>query len=493
MRGSEAPRASERRRALVVLAALPHVALAGCTLTKFDHAGCEDHAECRAVFGFGAVCNAEGLCQNASPIARCGGAPFPEDLFLRPELYRDAVVVGSLMDHSSGAHLVREKAVRMAVKEASQAGGLEGHKVAAVFCDIAEDSRYDALPRSDAAAAAAEYLSATLGISAIVGPLASDDTMRVSQRVRSTDTVVMSPAATSLSLGALEPPPSDAAPGLLWRVAPPDSLQGTVIADDMLERNVTEAVVIRESGLYGDGLAQVFQDRFTSKGGHARVEAIEADTQIAEKVVAAAGDGAQDVLFISSQQDWVIKFLNAASGQSGYQSKEIFLTDAAANQAVLDGAAVAAPLFSRVRGTRPAPRSLDDYVFASFAADYKAQYAGEDPTTATFSAHAYDGTWLVLYGAAWSLLREGGVSGMGIARGLRNVSSGANINVIPSSWQLVLSAFRMGGSVNLSGASGEIDFDPETKNVTAPVEIWHIDSIGGQATIAHVSTKTPGG
>src|SRR6185295_17874962 len=98
-----------------------------------------------------------------------------------------------------------------------------------------------------------------------------------------------SPAATSLSLGALEAAPSDRDPGFLWRVAPPDSLQGNVIAEDMLERGVKEAVVIRESGLYGDGLAQVFQDRFTLGGGHVKVEAIDADTQIAEKVVSAGG------------------------------------------------------------------------------------------------------------------------------------------------------------------------------------------------------------
>lgn len=199
------------------------------------------------------------------------------------------------------------------------------------------------------------------------------------------------------------------------------------------------------------------------------------------------------MLFISSQQDWVIKFLNAAGGQAAYMTKEIFLTDAAANAAVLTGAAASAAIFPIVRGTRPAPRDTNDYVFASFGANYKAEYAGEDATAATFSAHSYDGAWLVLYGAAWSLVQEGRVTGLGIAHGLRKVSTGTATPIIPSSWLGVLTSFRAGTSVNLSGASGEIDFDPITKNVIAPIEIWKISSETGQPAIAHVDTKTPGG
>jgi ABC-type branched-subunit amino acid transport system substrate-binding protein len=202
----------------------------------------------------------------------------------------------------------------------------------------------------------------------------------------------------------------------------------------------------------------------------------------------AAGD-AGEVLFISSQQDWVVKFLNAASGQPGYQKKGIFLTDAAANQTVLSMAAAASGLFSRVRGTRPAPRDARDYVFASFVANYKAEYAGEDPSASTYSHHAYDAAWLALYGTAWSRLRENGVvSGLGVARGLRHVSSAAMPTaIIPSSWPTVLNAFRSGGSVNLSGASGELDFDAVTRSVKAPIEIWSI----ADGQIAHVDTKTP--
>jgi hypothetical protein len=91
------------------------------------------------------------------------------------------------------------------------------------------------------------------------------------------------------------------------------------------------------------------------------------------------------------------------------------------------------------------------------------------------------------------MVQERVTTGPGVARGLRKVSAGAVTPIIPSSWLGVVTAFRAGNSVNVSGASGEIDFDPLTKNVTAPIEIWNISTANGPPTIAHVATKTPGG
>jgi branched-chain amino acid transport system substrate-binding protein len=327
----------------------------------------------------------------------------------------------------------------------------------------------------------------------VVGPSGSADTQKVWEALRQQSLVVISPAATSPSLVRLEPPSSHTEPGFLWRVAPPDSGQGTVIALDMIDRQVKSVAVILEMGPYGEGLAQIFQQRFTASGGTVDIHPIpaNADTSIGEVTAKVAASNAAEVLFISSKQDWVIKFLNAASGQRGYETKGIFLTDAAANEGVLLGASAASSLFKRVRGTRPAPRDRQEYVFASFVANYKAQYMGQDPTTATFSDHSYDAAWLAFSGAAWSLLQEKEVTGLGIARGLRHVSSGALTVTIPSSWAVVINAFRAGNSIDLSGASGEIDFDPVTRNVSASIEVWTVGTPAGQApTILHAGTRT---
>ena len=69
-------------------------------------------------------------------------------------------------------------------------------------------------------------------------------------------------------------------------------------------------------------------------------------------------------------------------------------SDEFAPRDAIPDASTAAALFPRVRGTRPAPRSPSEYVMATFVANYRAEYADEDPTTAAFSAHAYDAAWL---------------------------------------------------------------------------------------------------
>jgi branched-chain amino acid transport system substrate-binding protein len=456
----------------------------GCSATRFDQTPCQEHAECRQAFGFGSICTSEGLCDQARLSARCS-TTYPEDLFTRPARYREAVVLGALMDHSSAAHLIREKAVRLAVKQVGEAGGLEGRPVALVMCNTAPDSRIDTRSRTEAAVAAGDYLARTLGTPAIIGPSASTDVQQVWEAVRPLGTAVISPAASSAALTELEPVSSDERPGLLWRTAPPDSLQGRVIAEDMLARNVRQVSVVRENGAYGEGLADLFAARFTNGGGTAQVLAVGSDSQIGNAAADAVGGrtGAQEVLFISSQQDWVIRFLNAIGGLPSYGSERLFLTDAAANLSVFSGAAAAAALFPRIRGTRPAPRNLDDYVYAAFVANFKAEYAGQDPTAAAFSPHAYDATWLALYGAAWSLLREGAVTGTGISRGLRHVSAGPPVRIVPPSWAAVVAAFRAGGEVNVSGASGELDFDPVTREASAPIEVWTVNSAAGQFTI----------
>src|SRR5690606_19865539 len=57
---------------------------------------CGSNAECQEELGFGGICT-EGQCTRVQPIPRCTKT-YPEDLWTRPESYRQAVVFGSVMD-----------------------------------------------------------------------------------------------------------------------------------------------------------------------------------------------------------------------------------------------------------------------------------------------------------------------------------------------------------------------------------------------------------
>jgi branched-chain amino acid transport system substrate-binding protein len=437
---------------------------------------CTSSADCRGRLGFGFICGAGGLCEAVEPLNRCTKT-FPENLFASPSL-GNAVVIGNLMDRSLETHQARENSAQLAVSQANAAGGLEGRTFAQVFCTVEENTMFDELPRADAAVASATWLVETLGVPAIVGPAASGDASAVFAAIREKGTLLISPSATSPALtGEDETEPTDEQPGLLWRTCPPDSIQGKVMAEDLRARDVTTVEVVYQQGAYGEELSRVFQEEFTKQGGTAdsSPNVYMDPTEIGPLASQLADTAAEEVVFISSQAADVAAFLNAAgAGEllAKYQAKGIFLTDAAANADVLMTAQ--SDLFPNVRGTRPARPTGP--VNAAFNGAYASAYAGEDVSKFSFTAHAFDAAWLVMYGVAWSQLQLGEISGLGIARGLRRVSGpGETVEVGGSKYKTVIQAFRNGNAVDVVGASGELNYDPAIEETTAPIEVWHIN------------------
>lgn len=448
--------------------------LAGCTLLRTDVSSCEDSSQCRAEFGLRSVCGDNGLCR-VSPIQSRCTKTYPPDLLTNPAAHRSRIVIGNLMDRSLATHRARENAAELAFKQANSQGGIENRELGLVFCTIEENSRYDELARTDAAVASARYLVDSLGVPAIIGPASSGDTQEVFLRVQGSGVLVISPSATSTTLQALDPSTvSDEAPGLLWRTVPPDSLQGRAIAHDMLAPGpgrgepVSSVAVIHEAGSYGEGLATEFVEAF---GGGFMLLSYNDQGRRAEAIATAGSAAVDEVLFISSQADDVIAFLDGAT-LPGYNGKDIFLSDAAANSDVLDQANPTR--FPQVRGSRPAPLDpLSDIVYSVFLTGYQTEY-GQDATIFSFTANAYDAAWLVAYGVAWAIMQEDAISGHNIARGLRRLSGGPEIEIRPTAWNGVLQQFRAGQSVDITGASGPLDFDPVSEETSGNIQIWTI-------------------
>jgi hypothetical protein len=98
-----------------------------------------------------------------------------------------------------------------------------------------------------------------------------------------------------------------------------------------------------------------------------------------------------------------------------------------------------------------------------------------EPGDHAFVAHTYDATWLALIAAAWSLVESGSLEPAGLARGLRRVSEGAAVDVGAAGLSAIESAFLRREGVDVRGASGPLDFDPETEELraeAADVEMW---------------------
>lgn len=455
-------------------------ATSGCSLSTFDRSECSVPADCRESFGFGFTCGSEGYCERLSPIPRCTQT-YPADLFSNPAKYPNAIVFGNLMDRSQTRQAAREKAARLAILQANQAASLEGRKFGMVFCTVEENLSFDDLPMDDAAVASARWLAQVLGAPAIVGPAGSSSTAAVYQALVGTGTLIISPSATSATLTELDTTSAtDENPGMLWRTAPSDAAQGPTISDDMTKRGISRLAIIHQTDAYGQGLANIVSKTF---GGTVELFPFVNDNERSEAVVKVSNTSVDEVLFIASNSGDIVAFLNGAGSTTGYETKSIFLTDAAASRDVFLEASGAKPLFDRIRGTRVRPLG-EEFAYKTFLAGYQGEY-GEDAKNFSFTAQAYDAAWLVVYGSAWSLYRTGDVHGRGIAQGLRKVScvsDGATqpcnatpFDVVSSSWMAIAKNFHAGTAIEIRGASGDLDFDLATEETLATIEVWVVD------------------
>lgn len=456
----------------------------GCTaVSEVDYAPCTSSGACRQAFGLGYVCGEAGLCEKAEALERCDDV-YPTDLLDRPDKYRDAVVLGSLFDHTAKTgDRILVNAATLAVMEANMTGLAEGRSYAIVHCDYQEDPALDELSAEEAAIAGATYLVDTLGVPAIIGPgtsgLAEAVYRELAEPRHEERTLIVSPSATSPSLTDID----GDRPGLFWRTAPPDSVLGAKLAQYMEDEAVSQAVVVYEGNTYGKGLAIELQKNF---GGTLKLDEYQVASEIPGKVVSIAGanpsPSAFAVVFIASDVAHVTSFLNAAGANAFYEGPEvkIFFGDAAFNKDVItETASKAAKLYPNIRGVFPGAPSGP--VYDLFRSTYNANPAfPEDAMEASYSAHTYDATWLAIYGSAWSFYQhDKAILGRHMAEGLTKISAGDSYDVVSTTWNAIKTAFKGGRSIDIVGASGELDYDPATEETTAPVIRWTIVPIDG--------------
>jgi branched-chain amino acid transport system substrate-binding protein len=468
------PRPPGAAAAPLALAALSALLGAACSLTTYGSDDCRDNAQCKATFGAGYTCGGDGLCAPPAPPPRCGRA-FPIDVFTRPAEYRDAILIGLVMDASDPADRAAANAVELAVNQVNESGRLGGREVAVVMCTNQADARLDRLDAVAAAAEAGRYLARDVGVPVIVGGSTSAQAEALYRAVAPFGTLVISHSATSPALT-----PLDAADGLFWRTAPPDSVQGAAIAADMQRRGSARVAAVVESGPYGDGLAEVFRSAFSGtvmRFGYASGNATERNS--ATMRVSTMASSFDEVLLITSDFADPGAFLDFASTFPAFASMPIFMTDtaAAAPDFVSAGGARSA-LFGRLRGTRPRLGSGPAYM--SFVGSYTARYPDDGGILGyQYAPHAYDAAWLAFCGAAAALGRDGTVTGAGIAAGLRRVSArgaATQFDLLPEDWRMLQSELSAGRDVDVRGASGELDYDPVTEETSGVVEYWRVDT-----------------
>ena len=301
-----------------------------------------------------------------------------------------------------------ERAAELAVAEANDAGGLDGRSFGMVFCTDEANPDYDGLTPTTASRTSPSPAgwSTRSGVPAVFGPTTSARSEAVFEALRGTDTLFISPSATSpRSPRSTTRRPSDQRPGFLWRTVPPDSLQGRTMAMDMRARGVESVAVIAESGIYGEGLAAVFVDAFTEMGGEVEGDVLGLRQRVGacrSHCRAPAERGAGGPLHQRAHRGRAA--LPQRGGQPGrLRDKGIFLSDTAATPDLL----VDTPARSTARSGSLDPRSAPAH-YDQFIAAYSLRFPGQNPRQFGFIAQAYDAAWMILYGSAWALFRGRG-------------------------------------------------------------------------------------
>ena len=486
------------------------VGVGGCTLAADSETPCVSTSQCRAAFGPSNVCNVDtGFCETVTLPPRCSQT-FPDNLLV-DGAYNDPVVFGTIMDFSLTTQVARAQSVQLAARGANDFDGLEGRTFGVVFCDLQKDDENqtdlydDNLSQREAARFSARFLSETLDLPAIVGPSASTDTINTfSEIVDGTGTVQISPSSSSAALTGLETGPfTDDRPGMLWRTAPPNTSHSATAASDMRARGLTKIAIVGVEG-FGTAFGEALQANFLAEGGESAPLLIFQDDNPTDRdaqilAVATNNPDAEAIAFLASNTADAVSFAQIAATSAAYEEKEVFLSGAAGNSDFLaeapeslfglqtDPRNPTGPEVYRLRTVRfgsPEGNNYDNYL-SRYASAF-----GQSADGFTFVSHAYDAGWLVLAGAAWSLYQDGAVTGLGIARGLRQISDGTTVVLGPTTWNQVKSSFRAGQSIDVVGASGDLDYDPETEETRGPVEILVAAPDGGGGWRYEVSVRS---
>ena len=143
--------------------------------------------------------------------------------------------------------------VKVAIEEINEAGGVLGKDVESTFSDSGDTS-------TDIASTSVDRLLSE-NVDAIVGAASSSVTLSVIDKVVGAGVTMFSPANTSSTLSTYEDK------GLYFRDAPPDIIQGKVLAEVIAEDGFGNIYILNLDDAYGNGLASNLDDSFTESGG----------------------------------------------------------------------------------------------------------------------------------------------------------------------------------------------------------------------------------
>lgn len=345
--------------------------------------------------------------------------------------HSDGIKVGVLLAYTGPIEaMVAEMgpAAELAISEVSDSGKfMDGMTVTAVTADSKCDD-------AGIATAAAERLITSDGVKGIVGAACSGMTGAVLANVAIPNGMVMiSPSATSPGLSTVDDG------GLFFRTAPSDARQGAVMADILLDQDITEVAVTYQNSDYGKGLADAFEAAYTKAGGTVTINASHEDNKAdySAEVGALAAAGGQRLVVAGYANAGGSGIVRAALDTGAFDT--FHFPDGMISTDLEDN------FGTEIEGSTGQNPGSDNPGSAKFA-----EIAGDSfNPTGTFAPESYDAAALILL----AMQAAGSVEPADYKETIMNVANAPGEKIYPGELGKALDILKDGGDIDYVGAS----------------------------------------
>lgn len=359
--------------------------------------------------------------------------------------------------------------VDLAVKEINAAGGVLGKQVKVVHADSSDTGNPGVSNQS---------LDRLFGekVDVVIGPASSGVALNVIDRVTGNGTLMISPANTSDKLTDYNDK------GLYFRTAPPDKLQGRVLADTIAGDNNGRLAILALQDAYGTGLADNVEKFFEEAGGQVVEKIIydpKAPTFAAEvgRIKAAKPDAIAVIAF-----DETKKILPELERQGlGPKTTQLYMTDGNVSIDFTKEKVDLAPSGGKAaKGTQPG---------APAGKDLQKRLLDVNPKLGSnfaYGAEAYDATVL----AALAATAARSDAPQAVAGKLAEVSqNGEQCRTYKTCSEALGGGGTQGADIDYEGVSGPIAFNAKGDPAEATIGIYRFTSGNKLENLDYVTGK----
>jgi branched-chain amino acid transport system substrate-binding protein len=341
---------------------------------------------------------------------------------------------------------------QLAVDQINAAGGVNGQPMELVQGDSATSPQQ--------AVEEARRLIELEGVSAIVGPAGSGETLPVAESVTG-------PA------GVLEVTMSATSPALtiakdndfLFRTVISDAAQGVVMADVAQEQGYGSACVLYVNNAYGQGLNDAFADRFTAQGGTITAQVpVEQEQASYASELAQCTEGDPDVMIAVAYPESGRVFLRELI--EGGNAPNLIFSDGL--QAPDMFAELGWNVFEGSYGTAAGAPETD----AAGVFNQAWQEAYGDMPAVPYLREINDAIYLIALAAE----QAGSNDSAAIRDALREVANEPGTAVGPGQegWQAAVASIDGGEDINYEGAAGPVDLDENGDVSRGTIVVWQV-------------------